>query len=80
MHLDVAVMAPDDRLGDGQAKARMAPEILLARTVGMEAPEDRFAGLGGNAGPFIVDPDADLVADSRGSDLDQPARRREAEG
>src|SRR5947209_12327907 len=46
----------------------------------MEAVKDRFTGVGRNARAFVVDPDPDLIADSRRRDLDQTAGRREADG
>ena len=45
----------------------------------MEAVKDGFTRRLGNAGAFVVDADPDLVADAAGGNLDQAARRREAD-
>src|SRR5688572_24703379 len=45
----------------------------------MEAVKNRLTQLGWNARAFVVDADADLVPDMSGGDLDQPARRCEAD-
>src|SRR3954469_6060057 len=45
----------------------------------MEAVKNRLTGFRRNAGTFVVDPDADFVANAPGSYLDQPAWRREAD-
>src|SRR5690348_4517163 len=46
----------------------------------MEAVKDRFAGLRRHAGTFVVDADADFVADMRRGNFDQPFGRGEAYG
>ena len=45
----------------------------------MEPVKNRLTQLGRNAGAFVVNADADVAADSRGNDFDQPARRRETD-
>src|SRR5687768_14794460 len=72
-------MTLDDRSGDGQAQPRMAAEAFGLGPDGMEAVEDRLTMFGRNAGPFVVDPDQDIVAHMGRGDLDQPAGGREAD-
>ena len=50
-----AVMALDDRPGDGEAEPGMAAEILAFGPDRMEAVEDRLARLGGHARPLVLD-------------------------
>src|SRR5947209_1476056 len=46
----------------------------------MEAVKNRLTSLLRNAGPLVVNPDADLVPDACDRNLDQSAGRREAYG
>src|SRR6185369_6785279 len=43
----------------------------------MEAVKNRLTSFGRNAGPFVVNPDADFVAHARDGNFDEAAGRRE---
>src|SRR4029079_5012439 len=57
---DAALVCLDDLLGDGEAKARILPEGLLAAlAVGVEALEDPLELVGPDAGTVILHHDLD---------------------
>jgi hypothetical protein len=61
-HVNLPVMAFDDRPGDRKAESRMAAEILASGLT--EWKRLKIASrASGDAGAFVVDADADLVAD-----------------
>jgi len=70
LHVNLPVVTFNDRLGNGEAKARMASEILSLGSYRVESVKNGFPGLRGNSRTFVVDPDPDFVADSRRRDLD----------
>src|SRR5260370_36486955 len=64
-----AAMRLDDLLGDGETEAGMGAELLARRPLAVEALEDRFELVLGDARARILDPDHHCIAATPRADV-----------